>query len=121
MRTHLIACLALALVLPACDSDFPSSEGRAPIDRATFVETFVELRLAAIDAGSTSISEADRERVLSERGVSEDDLRAFIEVHGRNVPYMNEVWREIEEKLEAARAPDEVEGEPQLEVRTPGS
>ncbi len=120
------ALLALLLLVPSgCDRDFPSSEGRAPIDRATFVDTFVELRLAAVRSGRVDLPAEERERVLREQGVSEGELRAFIEVHGRNVPYMNELWREVEQRFEAARSPDELRPDPgpqpEFEVRTPGS
>jgi hypothetical protein len=93
------AMLAILLPVLACDAGFPSSEGRAAIDRETFIRTYVDLRLAALEGETGRISEAERDRVLAEHGVTEDALRSFIEVHGRNVPYMNELWIEVDQRI----------------------
>lgn len=92
------ALLAL-LALTACDPGFPSSEGTAPIDRDTFVAVYVDLRAEAVRWDGGRLPEDERDRVLQEHGVSADDLRAFVQVHGRNVPFMTEVWTEVDERL----------------------
>jgi hypothetical protein len=103
-RAARLPVILLALVATACDPGFPTSEGEARIDRETFVETYVDLRLAARSHGV--LTEADRDRVLVEHGVTEEDLREFIEVHGRNVPYMNRVWSEVEARIAEAYEAD---------------
>ncbi len=103
------ACLLMVLLVAptACDPGFPTSEGEASVDRDTFVEVYVELRLAALEWESGRVPEAERDRILAEHGVSEDDLREFIEVHGRNVPFMNDVWHEVSDRIRAEMEPDE--------------
>ncbi len=107
----------LLATLSGCDLGFPESEGEAELDRDTFVATYTELRLAAMEWESARLPEAERNRILSERGVTEDDLREFVRVHGRNVPFMNEIWNEVadevsralQEEVEAAEAEEEEE------------
>lgn len=103
--TALILILVTAPV--ACDPGFPTSEGEASVDRDTFVEIYVELRLAALEWESGRIPEAERDRILAEHGVSEDDLREFIEVHGRNVPFMNDVWNEVANRIRGEMEPED--------------
>jgi hypothetical protein len=91
--------LLALLALPACDPGFPSSEGNAPIDRETFVEVYVDLRAEAVRWDGGRLPENERDRILQEHGVTADDLRAFVQVHGRNVPYMTEVWTEVDERM----------------------
>lgn len=105
LRPRIAAALPLLVLLPllavACDSGFSSpDEDTAPIDEDTFIETYVQLRLAALEQGG--LPEEDRERILDENEVTVDDLRAFIDVHGRNVPYMYRVWTEVDRRIDEA-------------------
>jgi len=109
--------LALLVGLVACDPGFPSSEGEASVDRETFIEVYVELRLAALEWETGRIPADDRDRILAEHEVTEDDLREFIEVHGRNVPFMNDVWHEVSERIRAELEPhEELPGLPEGEL-----
>lgn len=94
-----VLALILACGLGACDPGVPTSEGTAPVDRETFVETFVELRREALQWEGTRIPEGERDRILAEHGVTEGDLRTFIEVHGRNVPFMSLLWADVESRM----------------------
>lgn len=120
----LAVALGLASLLVACEPDIPSSEGEAPVDRETFIETYVELRLEALKWDGGRLPEEERDRILRELGVTADDLRAFVQVHGRNVPFMADVWTEVEERM-ARRAgsegpPGPEEGEGLSEPSSPG-
>ncbi len=92
----LVGCLALAV---GC-RDAPSAPAEATVSEDTFVDTYVDLRVAGLsrDPGNPSvgIDPADRERILAEHGVSMDDLLEFVEVHGTNVPYIAVVWDSVE-------------------------
>jgi hypothetical protein len=57
------------------------------------------------------LPEEDRERILSEQGVTQDELFTFIEVHGKEVEYMRDVWNEIEERLNEMRTEPDSSGE----------
>lgn len=120
----LAVALGLASLLVACEPDIPSSEGEAPVDRETFIETYVELRLEALKWDGGRLPEEERDRILRELGVTADDLRAFVQVHGRNVPFMADVWTDVEERM-ARRAgsqppPGPEEGEGLPEPSSPG-
>lgn len=95
----LLTSLLALLTLTACDPGFPSSEGDAPIDRDTFVAVYVELRVEALHWDGGRLPEGERDRILQEHGVTADDLRAFVQAHGRDVPYMTQVWTEVDERL----------------------
>lgn len=95
--------LAAVLVLGACDMGFPDSEGRAPIDEETFVATYTDLRITAMGWESQRLPAEERDAVLESHGVTADDLREFVQVHGRNVPVMNRIWNDISANVQAAR------------------
>lgn len=112
--TSVVVVLALAAGGAACDPGFPTSEGTPPIDRETFIDTYVALRTEAMRWEGTRVPAAERDRILAEKGVTAEDLRGFIEVHGRNVPYMSLVWAEVESRLLGGEDPEgpELEGPP---------
>lgn len=98
-RIARLSGIALTAVLVACGSD--SAEG--VLDREVFITTYVELRADALLSDDGQLSDDDRARVLQEHGVSEDDLLAFAQQHGRDLAFMREVWDEVEERLDAMR------------------
>ena len=94
--------LALVLVSLACGGE----DGRtAALDRNAFVEVYVDLRLAALSAPSRQLTPERREEVLRTHGVTEQDVLAFVEAHGRDVDYMQEVWAEVEARMDSLEAP----------------
>lgn len=79
-----------------------SREGPLPPDlmeRDTFVDVYVALRMQALTSPQAELPEEERARILAEYDVTVEDLVAFAEAHGRDPDYMLEVWREIEERL----------------------
>ncbi|MBT8487870.1 MAG: hypothetical protein KJO65_03475 [Gemmatimonadetes bacterium] len=96
--TFLFATAVLAVA--GCGPSTP--EGL--IEEETFVETYVELRIAALDTDSSRIADADRQAILAERGVTEDDLLEFVRVHSTNLEYMRDVWNEVELRMD--RSPE---------------
>ena len=78
--------------------------GGDAIDRDTFVATYVDLRVAALETDSTRLAATDREEILARHGVTGDDLTHFAEVHAAELEFMREVWNEIELALD--REPD---------------
>ena len=75
------------------------------MDRQVFVDTYVDLRTAALANPGGQIRPEQRDSVLARHGVTEDDLVNFAEVHGRNVEYMAEVWGEVENRLMPPETP----------------
>ena len=77
------------------------------ISRETFVETYVALRAAELRSSGAVIPDEDRERVLAEMAVSEEDLLAFAEVHGDDVLFMEAVWTDVQSRMaELSSRPD---------------
>ncbi len=99
--------VAVAILLAAgCAED-----ARDTIGREAFIETYVALRVEELtEPGNEVISKEARERVLLERGVTEEELFAFVEVHGGDVDFMKELWEEVERRMKAMRNPPDTTG-----------
>lgn len=69
------------------------------LDPEAFVETYVALRLAALQSPSGVVSEGERDRVLAEHGTSAEALLAFVERHGRDLVFMEEVWDDAQKAI----------------------
>lgn len=94
-RAAVLAVCALAAACGAPDAD--------TIDREIFIEAFVELRLAALESEDFEVAPEQRAEILARHGVDQEGLLRFAEVHGRDVDFMNEVWSEVERRLEERR------------------
>ncbi len=102
-RIHrLLPLFALLLPLAGCDDGVPSSARERTISGEAFVETVVELRKAAIIRESGVVPDTARERILAAQGVTEEELRHFVEVHGDNVPLMTRIWENVEAYINLA-------------------
>jgi hypothetical protein len=102
-RTLATAALVLGM-LGACGTE---ADPAGVIEREVFIATWVDLRAAALVAGDP-LPEPERERVLGERGVTEEELLGFAEAHGDDPRFMAEVWTEIESRMRPAPAADSV-------------
>ncbi len=90
----------LALVLCACSAGGPAEAGE-PIDRETFIATFVDLRATALRSDERVLSDDARAEVLERHGVTAEDLLRFADAYGRDVELMRDVWNEVEVQLDA--------------------
>ncbi len=90
-----IVLLGTLLAVPACEPEVKAG----PIDRARYVEVYVEL-LRATDAAPDSAAAADSVRaILERRGVSEEDLLEFARRRASDPQYLADVWLDIENRL----------------------
>ena len=109
---RLAAVIPMALLLlaqPACEGGGEDTVGT--IDRETFIAVYVDLRTTAMTSGRGELDDVLRTEVLARHGVSEEDVTNFIEVHGQDVGFMQEVWDEIEVVLDTTHPPtDSVPG-----------
>lgn len=87
---------ALAAAVVACGG----SERTDVIDRETFIETYVDLRISALDTDSARLAADDRETILARHGVSEDDLVEFVEAYASELEFMRDVWNEVEVRMD---------------------
>lgn len=104
-RAGRLLAVGVLLLAAACGDggSGPDPEEARTIDRETFVATYVDLRLAALQDTTASITPAQRERVLSEHGVTRQQLLRFVEVHGRRVEFMRDVWDAVDERIRQTR------------------
>lgn len=99
IRRTLVLLLAVGLLAPAACGGGPGAGEADVLDRQTFIDTVVDLRSAALE--NDGVLELRRkETILSEHGVTEDQLVRFAEVHGQEASYMLAVWDEVQRRLE---------------------
>lgn len=91
--------LAGWIVVSACSSGI---EPNLP-SQSEFVESYVALRMAAVASPSGVITTAERDSILEEQGVSAEELLAFAEVYGGDAAFMQQVWLEVEDRMEVLR------------------
>jgi hypothetical protein len=87
----------LIAVCMSCSGGNSASE--ETIDRETFVATYVDLRRTALSSPGQTLTDADRERVLRQNAVSEDELIAFADAWGGDTSYMTGVWEDVGARL----------------------
>jgi hypothetical protein len=95
---RLVATLVLLSVLLSVLACGGSTE--ETIDRQVFIDTWVELRIAALETDSQRIAAPDREAVLDRHEVTADDLTRFAEVHATDLDFMRDVWNDIELRMD---------------------
>jgi len=87
------------LALASCGGD-TGPVASDVIERQTFIDTYVELRLAAVQAPDFRVPPSERDQILARHGVSAEDLLRFADAYGRDLEFMNEVWSEIEARFQ---------------------
>ena len=95
-----IPAIALLLLAASCGGD---AQGPVPADvmtRETFIETYVDLRVAAVTSDEFRVSADERAEILTRHGVDGEGLLRFADVHGRDLDYMTEVWAEVEVSIQ---------------------
>jgi hypothetical protein len=92
--------VAVTLCWSCVDGVTDVSEDTA--EREEFIGSYVDLRTAAVNVGSTDIGDDVRDSILTVYGVSEQDLLDFVETHGEDVEFMSALWTEVEARLVAS-------------------
>jgi len=97
LRIRLSSLLPFAfLSFAACSSGGPAGGDTEVISRETFIQAYVELRVAALKSQDEELSLDDRDRILTDLGLEEEDLLHFVEARGRDVQFMRRVWEEVD-------------------------
>ncbi len=93
---------ARVLVLALAASSGATACGASPetIPREEFVGAYVALRVAELEGAGSVISDTARDSVLAASGVTEEDLDAFVEAHGRDVVFMADIWTEVDSLMQ---------------------
>jgi hypothetical protein len=92
-----LVALSALLSLAACRNG--EDDQQIGIGRQEYVDTYIEILLAAeLAEDSFAATEAAR-AILARRGLTEDDLLEFGRRHREDAEYLAEVWSEIEERI----------------------
>ena len=75
------------------------------IDRDVFIDTYVDLRVAALETDSQRVSTPDRDSILTAHGVVAEDLDHFTNVHAEDLDFMRDLWNDVELRMD--RTPSE--------------
>ena len=97
----LLLTLCAVPLLAGCGNSDEEIEGI--ITREEFVQAYSELRVSALRAEDGKIALEERDRILAERSLTPEDLIEFVEAHGRDMDFMQEVWEEVDQNLETRR------------------
>jgi len=89
------------LLASACSAGTSSGGAGDVIDREVFIQTYVDLRVAALETETQQLSDEARAEVLTRSGVTTDNLVNFAEVHGRDLDFMRDVWNDVELRMDA--------------------
>jgi hypothetical protein len=100
-RNGLGVLLLVAFLAGGCSE--PPTEAAQTIPTDSFIEAMVALRTSPVMGSSGFLPAGEPERILGERGLTPEDVRLFVEVHGTNVPMMTDIWTEIEARVAEAR------------------
>ncbi len=105
------------LLTPMACSSFAEEEageeaGEETIPREVFIQAYVELRMASLDAEGPEMNLAMRNQILDRLGTEEEDLLQFVEVHGTDVQFMRRLWEEVDSTMEARRRPEALPDDP---------
>lgn len=90
----------LALVLSAglwasCDRGHDGTG----LSQTRFIEVIVELRRASLRLEDPAAFAARKQQILADAGVTEEQLRAYITAHERDLSHMAAVWESINVRL----------------------
>jgi hypothetical protein len=93
--------LLVAVALTACGRTAEPTG----LDTDRFIDAVVMLRRAAIDLRHDPAAyEAQKEQLLRDAGVTEDELRRYVERHGTDLDHMADVWRTINTRMSQSEA-----------------
>lgn len=96
--------LSALLALAACGDG--AADGQPGISRQEYIDTYVEILLAA-DVAEDSVAATEAARaILARRGLTEGDLLEFGHRYREDPEYLAEVWSEIEERLKEPQKRD---------------
>lgn len=83
-----------------CGTSGTTEAASRTIDTEEFIEVYIALRRAAVEAGdSAAVFEAKKQEILDRHGVSGQDLLDYVERHAADIPAMVTVWDTIYRRL----------------------
>lgn len=98
---HVTFACVLLLTLSACGAEEEVVVVPGVIDRETFIEAFVDLRVQTLESSQIHLTTEERDRILASHGVDAEDLVGFVDAYGRELDYINHVWSDIAQRLDS--------------------
>jgi len=95
--------LPAILIASSCSPREPDGEESSVISREAFIQAYVKLREGALKAPGQEMSLEERDRILADLGLVDQDLLDFVEVRGRDIQFMRRVWEEIDSLITVMR------------------
>ena len=102
-RLAAVIALSFAPVIAGCGS---GDEFEGTITREAFIETYVDLRMSALDSEDQRVDSVARAEILGAHGVTADDLTHFADIHGSRLEFMRDVWADVEVRLDQTPSPN---------------
>jgi len=94
---------ALLLGVAGCNSKPVNPRAEEAISKELFIEAYVQLRMEGLRSPMMEISLENRDRILEEVGVTEEELFTFVDVWGADGEFMVEVWGTIDSLMTQER------------------
>lgn len=69
--------------------------------RSTFIDTYVDLRVAALRSGQGQITDSARTEILQRHGVTEEGLAHFVTATAEDFEFTRDLWNEIEMRMDS--------------------
>ncbi|HEY7472078.1 MAG TPA: hypothetical protein VIE68_07010 [Gemmatimonadota bacterium] len=115
----LLACLTL----PGCSEELPPPEPDRPtIDETTFTRALADLVVARIEILPDTAAYAIRaEEILRGHGITAEEFRTFVEVHGQNDDVMTRAYARVEARLDSLYPTAQAGVIPEAEGVLPGA
>jgi hypothetical protein len=95
-KVTFLSLAAFVIAVPGCGDEDTNPRAEETISKELFIEAYVELRQEGLRSPMMEISLEDRDRILEELGVTEEDLFTFVDVWGTHGDFMVEVWETID-------------------------
>lgn len=93
----------LLLGVAGCNREPVNPRAEEAISKELFTEAYVKLRMEGLRSPMMEISLEDRDRILEEVGVTEEELLTFVDVWGADGEFMVEVWGTIDSLMTQER------------------
>jgi len=94
------ATAALLLTATAC-GDLSVGGTDDAVARETFIEAYVDLRVAALRTPDAELTDSARAAILERHGVTEEELLEFAAATAGDLEFTRDLWNEIELRLDS--------------------
>jgi hypothetical protein len=95
-----LVTLLLLLMAAAC-ADLAGGRADDTLARTTFIDAYVDLRVAALRTPDGEITDSARAAILTRHGITEEALLEFVTETSGDLDFTRDLWNEIELRLDS--------------------